>query len=347
MKFGLIGAGGIGAVRASALKASKDCDLIAISDLNEPRARALAPQAQFYATADVLFDDPAVEAVVISTPPQFHEALTVAALDAGKHVLVEKPMAPTLEACQRMVEAAQRNGRLLTVGFNHRYFDAVKRVREAITSGAIGTLTHVKGFTGHTGLSEFKAGWMYDPAVMGGGALADNGVHMLDLCRHLMGDVSEVYGHASSSVWNLGAAEDNAFALLRSDAGVVGSLHASWSEWKGYRFHIEAYGDRGMARAYYAPMMSTVIQLDQPGGKGRTERNFYPAAIVRERLSGWQSTVIRTFVEEFADFAEAAHGRAGSGRLATGFDGLRAVEMGKAVYASGPSGRAVTLSARA
>lgn len=346
MKFGLIGAGGIGAVRAAALKASKACDLTAISDLDEPRARVLAPQARFHAVPDALFGDPAVEAVVISTPPQFHEALAVAALDAGKHVLVEKPMAPTLEACQRMVEAAERNGRLLTVGFNHRYFDAVKRVREAVVSGAIGTLTHVKGFTGHTGLSEFKAAWMYDPAVMGGGALADNGVHMLDLCRHLMGEAVEVYGHASSSVWNLGAAEDNAFALMRSDAGVVGSLHASWSEWKGYRFHIEAYGDRGMARAYYAPMMSTVIQLDRPGGKRRTERNFYPAAIVRERLSGWQSTVIRAFVEEFADFVEAAEGRAGSGRLATGFDGLRAVEMGKAVYASGPSGRAVALSPR-
>lgn len=347
MKFALIGTGGIGAIRAAALKASKTCDLVAVSDLDEPRARALAPQARFHATQEALFDDPAVEAVVLSTPPQFHEALAVAALDAGKHVLVEKPMAPTLEACQRMVEAADRNGRLLTVGFNHRYFDAVKRVREAISSGAIGTLTHVKGFTGHTGLSEFKAGWMYDPSVMGGGALADNGVHMLDLCRYLMGDVAEVYGHASNSVWNLGAAEDNAFALMRSDAGVVGSLHASWSEWKGYRFHIEAYGDRGMARAYYAPMMSTVIQLDQPGGKGRTERNFYLGAIVRERLSGWQSTVIRTFVEEFADFVAAAEGRPGSGRLATGFDGLRAVEMGKAVYASGPSGRAVTLSPRA
>ncbi|MGH7018946.1 MAG: Gfo/Idh/MocA family protein [Brevundimonas sp.] len=347
MKFGLIGAGGIGAIRAAALKVSKACDLVAVSDLDEPRARALAPQTRFHATAEALFDDPAVEAVVISTPPQFHEALAVAALDASKHVLIEKPMAPTLEACQRMVEAADRNGRLLTVGFNHRYFDAVKRVREAITSGAIGTLTHVKGFTGHTGLSEFKAGWMYDPAVMGGGALADNGVHMLDLCRYLMGDVAEVYGHSANSVWNLGAAEDNAFALMRSDAGVVGSLHASWSEWKGYRFHIEAYGDRGMARAYYAPMMSTVIQMDQPGGKGRTERNFYPGAIVRERLSGWQSTVIRTFVEEFADFVEAAEGRTGSGRLATGFDGLRAVEVGKAVYASGPSGRAVTLSPRA
>ena len=131
MKFGLIGAGGIGAVRAAALKTSQACDLTAISDLDEPRARALAPQARFHATAEALFDDAAVVAVVISTPPQFHEALAVAALDAGKHVLVEKPMAPTLEACQRMLEAAERNGRLLSVGFNHRYFDAVKRVPPA------------------------------------------------------------------------------------------------------------------------------------------------------------------------------------------------------------------------
>lgn len=344
MRFGLIGAGSIGAIRAAALRVSKDCELVAVSDLDEGRARAIAPKARFHAQSEMLFGDNDVEAVVISTPPQLHETLTLAALAAGKHVLVEKPMAPTLEACGRMLAAAQGANRLLTVGFNHRYFEAVKVVRDAVRSGELGTLTHVKGYTGHRGLSEFKAPWMYDAAIMGGGALSDNGVHMLDLCRYVMDDIDEVYGYAANRVWNLGTVEDNAFALFRSDAGVVGSLHASWSEWKGYRFHIEAYGDKGMAKAYYAPMASTVIVLNEPGGSARTRRQFYPASALRERVAGWQSTVIRTFLEEFTEFSERARGQEGQGRIATGLDGYKSVQLAKAIYASGVEGRSIRVS---
>ena len=346
MKFGLIGAGSIGAIRAAALAKSALTELVAIHDLDAARAAACAPGAKFAVTPEALIDDPNVEAIIISTPPQFHEALAVAAMRAGKHVLVEKPMAATPEACERMIAVAKETGRLLTVGFNHRYFPAVKLVRDTVASGKIGKLSHMKGFTGHMGLQEFKAPWMYDPQIMGGGALADNGVHMLDMCRYVMGDFSEVFGYATDHVWNLGAAEDNAFALFRNAKGVTGSLHASWSEWKGYRFHIEAYGDKGMVRAYYAPMMATVITMDKPGGQREIKRLFYPELILREKLKGWQSTVIDTFLEEFAEFVAAAGGKTPD-RLAMGFDGLRSVQVAKAVYESGKAGKAITLPPRA
>lgn len=343
MKFGLIGAGAIGALRAEALRRTRSTSLIAISDLDESRARAAAPGARYHAAGDSVIGDPEVEAVVISTPPQFHEPLAVQALRAGKHVLVEKPMAATVDSCRRMVDAAQESGRLLTVGFNHRYFPALKVVRDAVRSGEIGKLTHVRAYAGHMGLQEFKAPWMYDAQIMGGGALMDNGIHILDLCRYIMGDFREVFGHTLNDTWNLGGAEDNAMALFRSDAGVVCSLHASWTEWKGYRFHIEAYGDRGMARAYYAPLMATVITMDRPGGERTIKRNFYPRNIVREKLRGWQSTTIQALGEELEDFVAVAQGGEGTGRIATGLDGLRAIEVGKAVYASGKAGKALTL----
>lgn len=347
MKFGLIGAGAIGALRASALARSADCRLVGVHDADGARARAVAGGAACYPSARSLLEAPDVDAVIISTPPQSHETLAVSAMQAGKHVLVEKPMAASPEACRRMIEAAEANRRTLTVGFNHRYFEALKFVRDAVRSGSLGKISHVKAFTGHTGLSEFKAPWMYDPAIMGGGALTDNGVHVLDLCRYVMGsDPREVFGHATDHVWGLGAAEDNAFALLRSDDGVVASVHASWSEWKGYRFHVEAYGSHGMARAYYAPMMATRIELSEPGGSRAVTRRFYLDNLVREKLRGWQSTVIRSFLEEFSDFAAIAAGGLGSGRIASGFDGLRSVEIAKAVYASGRGGQAVSLAAR-
>lgn len=342
LRFGLIGAGAIGKIRADALKLSPLCELVAVADLDEGRARAAAPDAKYYADTNALVAAVDVDAVIISTPPPLHEPLTVAAAKAGKHVLVEKPMAATPDACERMIVAAKAAGTLLSVGYNHRYFEALKLVRDVIRSGEIGTLSHVRAYTGHSGLSEFKAPWMYDKQVMGGGALMDNGTHMIDLVRYIAGDPTEVFGFATQKVWGLDV-EDEGIALLRTAEGTTASIEASWHEWRGYRFHIEAYGERGMARAYYAPMMATVIRLDKPGGNRSVERRFYPTIILREKLKGWQSTVIQAFVEELADFVAAARGEPHSGRLALGTDGLRAIQIAHATYASEASRECVRL----
>jgi predicted dehydrogenase len=344
MRFGLIGAGAIGKIRADAIAKSPVCELVAVSDLDEGRARAAASGARYYADANELIAAADVDAIIISTPPPLHEPLATAAASAGKHVLVEKPMAATPEACERMISAARKAGTLLTVGYNHRYFEALKLVRDVVASGDIGTLSHVRAYTGHGGLAEFKAPWMYDKDVMGGGALMDNGTHIIDLVRYIVGDPTEVFGFATHKVWGLGV-EDEGIALLRTAEGVTASIEASWHEWRGYRFHIEAYGDRGMARAYYAPMMATVIRLDKPGGNKSVERHFYPKAILREKVKGWQSTVIGTFLEELADFVAAAQGKPHSGRLAVAADGLRAVQIAQATYASEASRDCVRLPA--
>ena len=215
-------------------------------------------------------------------------------------------------------------------------------VRDAISSGAIGNLSHIRAYAGHVGLAEFKAPWMYSRDVMGGGTLMDNGIHVLDLICHLMGGVDHVSGTVSSRIWRLDV-EDNAFAVLSNRAGVVGHLHSSWSEWKGYRFFVEAYGDRGMARCCYPPMSSTLITMDRPGGNRRVRRKFYPSAIVREKLFGWQNTVIRAFVEEFQDFVALAEGRTGGGIIAHGEDGLRVAQIVEAVYRSGQTGESFAL----
>jgi predicted dehydrogenase len=284
-----------------------------------------------------------VDAVIICTPPDSHADIAVRALEAGKHVIVEKPMAPTLADCRRMIEAARAAQRVLTVGFNHRYFPAVKEMRAAIRSGRLGELSHVRGYAGHTGLSEFKAPWMYSKDVMGGGALLDNGIHMIDLVHHLMGPVEDVYGLTQDRSWQLDRVEDNGMALLRGRGGAVGSIGASWTEWKGYHFYVEAYGTRGMARAYYAPMMYSEVTMDRPGGAARKRRNFYPQLIFAEKFRGWQSTAIQTFVEEMRDFIALARGGAADGAIASAEDGFRSIEIAQAVYASSESGCRVAL----
>ena len=343
MRFALVGAGGIGQIRAQALSGMTDCSLIGVTDVDLERARRLvgASGAKAYDSFEALLADPQVEAIIVSVPPQFHEKQVIAALQAGKHVLCEKPLAPTVDACRRMTDAARDAGRVLTTGFNHRYFPAIQDVKRALDSGAIGTLDHIRAFAGHTGLSEFKAPWMYDKDIMGGGALMDVGIHMIDLTHYLLGDIAEVQGVSTTNVWKLDRSEDNGLALLRNRAGVTALFQATWTEWKGYRFYIEAYGDKGMAAAYYAPMRSVLITMDKPGGVRTKKVNYYPGNIFREKFRGWQSTVIATFEQEFRDFERLCAGQGGI--IAGGSAGLRAVEVAHAIYESGATRKIVML----
>jgi len=333
MRFGLIGLGAAGQLRKAALARASGCVLAAVFDADRARTENVSPNVVVFPSAEALLKSDSCQAVIISTPPNSHEHLTVTALENGKHVLVEKPMADSVEACRRMLEGSRRAGRVLAVGFNHRYFAAIKVVRDAISSGTIGKLSYIRAYAGHTGLSEFGAPWMYARNVIGGGTLMDNGIHVLDLVCHLMGGVDHVCGTTSSRIWHLDV-EDNAFVLLSNKAGVVAHLHTSWSEWKGYRFFIEAYGDRGMARGYYAPMSAMLIAMNRPGGSRRVKRELYPFVAVREKLFGWQSTAVRAFAEELQDFVALVQGRRERALIASSEDGLRVLQIANAVYQS-------------
>ncbi len=343
MKFAIIGAGAIAQLRKAAIDRLEGASLAGVLDMLPERATALAAGAQTYAAFDAVLADDRVETVILCTPPDSHADMAIAAVEAGKHVIVEKPMAPTTEDCKRMIAAAKQADRVLTVGFNHRYFPAVKEIRASIASGRLGEITHVRGYSGHTGLSEFKAEWMYSKDVMGGGALLDNGIHMIDLVHHLMGPVEDVYGLTQDRTWGLDRVEDNGLALLRGATGAIGSVGASWTEWKGYHFYVEAYGTRGMARAYYAPMFFSEVTMDRPGGARRKRRNFYLPLIFAEKFKGWQSTAIQTFVEEMQDFIALTEGRAAGVAIATALDGFRAIEIAQAVYSAAETRERVVL----
>lgn len=343
MRFAIIGAGAIAQLRKAAIDKLDGSALAGVFDLAPDRAAALAGPARAYASLDEALADQTVDTVIVSTPPNTHEDIAVAAIRAGKHVIVEKPMAPTLEACRRMIAAARDAGRVLTVGFNHRYFPAIKELRASIASGRLGELSHVRGYTGHTGLSEFKAEWMYAKDVMGGGALLDNGIHMIDLVHHLMGPVKDVCGRTQDKTWQLDRVEDNGMALLGGMDGTIGSVAASWTEWKGYHFYVEAYGTRGMARAYYAPMHFMEVTMDRPGGARRKRRNYYLPMIFAEKFRGWQSTAVQTLVEEMTDFITLTKGGTPAGPIASAVDGFRSIEIAQAVYRSAETGSRVTL----
>ncbi len=342
IRFGVIGAGVIGMLRARSVRENPNTELVAVADpvLEHAERSVRGTPAKAVTDYRQVLEAP-VDAVIVSSPLPNHEEQVLAALSAGKHVLCEKPLGNTLSACRHMIRAASDADRQLAVGFNHRYYPSIKFVKQVLDEGRIGTLDHLRIFGGHDGLANFRADWQYRAPESGGGAMMDVGIHMTDLARYLLGEVREVYGVASNNIWKVLGSEDNALAVFKSPAGIPALYHATWTEWKGYRFYLEAYGDLGMVRGYYAPMFNLLITHEKPGGPRKRRIKLYPEIIVREKFRSWTSTALISFREELRDFLTRLEG-GGPVPLADGVAGLRAVEIAEAVYRSTASGKAVT-----
>jgi len=343
MRLGLIGCGWAGSLRAAAIARLAGFRLVAVADQDPVRARALSRTYGAVMHPDwrslVCRDD--LEAVIVSTPPPLHLEMCVGALEHKKHVLCEKPLGRTPSECREILEVAGRNGRLVATGFNYRFYPAIVKAREILDAGLIGGLDHIRGYAGHPGGREFTHPWVHDVNVMGGGALLDNGIHIIDLTRYFLGGVIEVKGYATGHVWGFPGCEDNGFALLKSPTGKVACLQASWSEWRGYRFAIEVYGTRGCVRASYPPMMTQVVRVDNPGGRPLRRVYLFPRLQLIERLRSHRWTALQSFGQELKAFARAASGE--KTPIALGLDGLRAVQIAYAVYRSSADGGTVRL----
>lgn len=347
LRFGLIGCGDIGALRAAALRRSSGCSLTALSDLDPNRARSLAQGSDAVVATDwralVARDD--VDAVLVCTPPNVHAEMCIAAAEHGKHVLCEKPLAFNAAAARSIVDAQDRYRVRIATGFNYRFYPSFAQARAILASGRIGQIDHVRSFGGYSATSHNQA-WVHDANVVGGGALRDVGIHLLDLTCDILGDVVAVQGMSTGSVWNYDGCEDNGFALLRSSSGVVATVQASWTEWRKYRFSIDVYGSLGCLRATCFPMMTDVRWSTTVSGPMQKKVDYFPATIVAEKLHSYRRIVVDSFVLEHAAFREYVDGR--TSRIATAGDGLRALEIVEAATGIAPlpvAGRAAAAKA--
>ncbi len=343
MRIGIAGAGVIGRLRAKTVLENPKTTLVAVFDPSREAAVVAAGGSGAHVVTNLAtFLQTDLDAVIVSSPVHYHEEICLGAFDTGRHVLCEKPLSNSVGSCRRIVQRAQETRKALAVGFNVRYYPSMKFVKDVVDSGRIGTIDHVRIIAGHDGLANFRADWQFRAPESGGGALMDIGIHATDLVGYLLGDITQVFGVASESVWQVAGSEDNAIAVLRNANGIPASYHATWIEWTGYRMVIEAYGNLGMVRGSYAPMRNLLITHDRPGGARRTIRKLYPEVMVREKLFSWEATALLSFQEELEDFVAMTNGRP-HGRLADGSAGLRAVEVAEAVRQSGASGQSVSL----
>jgi predicted dehydrogenase len=238
----IVGCGAIGSKRAGALAGAR---LAVCADIQRERAERLSQAAGGVPEVDwrAAVDRPEVDIVVAATTNDSLAEVARFSVEAGKHVLVEKPAARSVAELDAISEVAARTGRLVRVGFNHRYHPAVQKAREIIDCGAIGELMFVRGRYGHGGRLGYEMEWRADPARSGGGELLDQGVHLIDLSRWFLGDFTSVEGFAHTFFWRM-RVDDNAFLTLRTARGQTAFLHASCTEWRNL-FSLEIYGRDG------------------------------------------------------------------------------------------------------
>ena len=295
IRAAIIGCGLIGAKRA---KASKEIQIASCCDVDEARAHALArtlPGADASTDWLATVRRPDLDLVFVATAHDMLSAIAAEAAAAGKHVLVEKPGARSKAELAPVRAAAGRSGALVRVGFNHRYHRAFRKAREIFQSGALGEMMFVRGRYGHGGRPGYDKEWRAVPEKSGGGELVDQGVHLIDLARWFLGDFSQVQGMIGTYFWDM-PVEDNAFLLLRTAAGKVASLHATWTEWKNL-FSFEIYGRNakleisGLGGSYGTERLAFYRMLPEMGPPETTIWE-YPAAD-----DSWQAEVAE-FVED-------------------------------------------------
>jgi predicted dehydrogenase len=241
--IGIVGCGMIGQKRAKAL--GNGGQLVACADIDISRAENLAKGfcARVCLDWQKLIELPEVNIVVIATLHNSLAEITLAAINAGKHVLVEKPAARSTTELEPVIAAAERQNIKVHVGFNHRYHRALRKAKEIVDSGKLGELMFIRARYGHGARIGYDREWRANPALSGGGELIDQGPHLIDLSRWFLGEFVEVQGFAHTYYWDM-PVDDNGFMMLKTEKRQVAFLHASCTEWKNL-FSMEIYGRAG------------------------------------------------------------------------------------------------------
>ncbi len=309
VQVAVIGCGKIAQIRHIPEYAENpDAKLIGFYDLNKERAGELAELygGKAYTSVEELLADEAVDAVSVCVANHMHAEITVRALEAGKHVLCEKPMATTLEDCEAMVRAARDNHKNLMIGQNQRLAKAHVKAKELLEKGEIGKVITFKTAFGHGGpetwsIDAGKNSWFFDKKRAAMGAMADLGVHKTDLIQYLLDTrVEKATAKIAAldkrdSEGNLIGVDDNALCIYQMENGVMGTMTASWTYYGEEDNTTVLYGTEGIMKLYDDPKYSIVVI------KKNGERIFYDIDRIQTNDNQTKSGVIDAFIESVVE----------------------------------------------
>ena len=332
LRFAVVGIGGFGSRRVKAVGKAGG-RVACLVDLDEERISKMASELGCDCSTDyhkaVKRDD--VDCVIVATPNKFHAPITIAALEAGKHTICEKPLARTPKEARAMVDAAKRNKIFLKTGSNLRYFSNVKKAKELIDEKAIGKPLFIRGWIGHDGKRVLHA-WNAKKDIAGGGTLLDNGAHILDLFRWFLGDFSECFGYVKTLLMPI-EVEDNGMGVFRTRDGRMAFIQSSWTEWSGYMY-MEIYGSEGCLYIDNRSLYTADRRL-------HTSTTTYVNRDGARQIFDYSTEPPQSYELELRDYIGCI--KKGKRPMASGYDGMKVIEMVHGIYESSQKRHVVKL----
>jgi predicted dehydrogenase len=356
LRTALIGCGKVGQVQAAALSGLPESEFVAVCDADRGRAEVFAGQYQVgpYTDMAVMIKECALDAAFICTPHPLHAPPAIAAAEAGIHVLVEKPLAASVEDCEAMIAAARRTGVKLGVISQRRWYEPVRRMKEAIDAGKIGRPV-LGGFTMYSWRDQ--AYYQSDPwrgrwDTEGGGVLINQSPHMLDLLMWLMDDqVIEVSGYWANLNHPYVEVEDSAVAILRFERGGLGSIVTSLSQKPGIHTKVHIHGANGASVGVETDRGATFIAGMTPISEPPLndlwtipgEEHLLPQFHAEDRARfAALDPAIHYHALQIRDFLQAI--LEDRPPQVTGEDGRDVVALIQAIYRSGREGKPIQLA---
>lgn len=338
IRFGLIGCGRVAPRHAQSLAQLAETQLVAVADLRQSRADRFAAEAgaDSYTDYRALLDRADIDAVSICVPSGLHAQVALDALDAGKHVLVEKPIALTLADADAMIAAAEARGLMLGVVLQNRYNHPMRQLRAAIDAGTLGPL-HLGAacVRWYRPQSYYEDGW-HGTWAMDGGALMNQSIHHIDALQWFMGDVEAVSAYTTTRA-HIMEAEDIGVAILRFKSGALATVEGSTVTWpENLEGSVSIFGASGSVKIGGTALNRIVLwKVD-----GMVEQE---AEILTSQVVDPPSVYGYSHREVIHEFATAlAAGRAPG---TPGAEARRSLALVLAIYTAAREGREVRLDA--
>jgi len=268
IRVGIIGCGAIAQRRHLPEYAfNENVEIVAVCDINEERVNEVAEKyrAKAYLNYEELLSNSELDAVSVCLPNYLHAPVSIAALNAGLHVLCEKPMATSAQEAKAMIAAAEKNGKKLMIGHNQRFVPSHQKARQLIESGEVGKIYSFRTSFGHRGPEGWsidgKESWFFEKEKAFVGAMGDLGVHKTDLIRYLLGEeIVEVGAFVETSAKNFSNVDDNAVCVLKTESGIIGTLAASWAYTSKEDNSTIIYGEKAILRLEDDPINSLIVR---------------------------------------------------------------------------------------
>ncbi|GAB2672529.1 Gfo/Idh/MocA family protein [Paenibacillus thermoaerophilus] len=336
LRVAIIGCGKIAKVRHIPEYAGRsDVELVGFADPVPGRAQEYADQygGEAFLDYEEMLAKLKPDAVSVCTPNVLHAPAAIAAAKAGAHVLVEKPMAVSVEEGEAMIEAARAAGVYLMVGHNQRLMPPHVKAKQILESGILGRVLTFRTSFGHAGPERWsidgRDSWFFDKSKAAMGAMGDLGVHKSDLIRWLLNDeVAEVASFISTLDKKDTDVDDNASCILRMKSGVVGTLVASWTYYKGEDNSTVLWCENGVMKIGTHPEDQVIVELRN----GSVERHTVGAIATNDKQT--TSGVIDAFVDSI---------RTGTPPSISGEEGLKSLRVILAAFESQATGKIVKL----